>query len=144
MHKRPDHERIVITGVGLASPNASNLDEFRQKLLAGQSEITTIDLRYMDPAPAGICRFDETKYRKKKENKRGTRAGCIGVYCANEALVDAGIDFSGYDKARTGVYTGLTEHGTVETENEVYNISHYDYNVDYCQTIMVFQEIGRI
>jgi 3-oxoacyl-[acyl-carrier-protein] synthase II len=29
------------------------------------------------------------------------------------------------------VYVGLTEHGTVETENEVYNISKYDYNVDY-------------
>lgn len=131
MHTFPDHQRIVITGVGLAAPNASNLGDFRRKLLAGQSEISTIDLRYMDSAPAGICTFEETRYRKKKKNKRGTRAGCIGVYCANEALVDAGIDFSGYDKARTGVYIGLTEHGTVETENEVYNISKYDYNVDY-------------
>ena len=131
MQNRPDHERIVITGVGLAAPNASNLADFRRKLLDGQSEITTIDLRYMDAAPAGICAFEETRYRKKKENKRGTRAGCIGVYCANEALIDAGIDFSGYDRARTGVYIGLTEHGTVETENEVYNISKYDYNVDY-------------
>jgi 3-oxoacyl-[acyl-carrier-protein] synthase II len=131
MQKRRDHERIVITGVGLAAPNASNLADFRRKLLEGQSEITTIDLRYMGAAPAGVCRFEETRYRKKKENKRGTRAGCIGVYCANEALVDAAIDFSEYDKSRTGVYIGLTEHGTVETENEVYNISTYDYNVDY-------------
>ena len=131
MTKRADHERIVITGVGLTAPNASNLDDFRKKLLTGQSDITTIDLRYMDSAPAGVCTFEETRYRKKKENKRGTRAGCIGVYCANEALVDAGVDFSEYDKARTGVYIGLTEHGTVETENEVYNISKYDYNVDY-------------
>jgi 3-oxoacyl-[acyl-carrier-protein] synthase II len=131
MQNRPDHERIVITGVGLAAPNESNLADFRRKLLNGESEITTIDLRYMDPAPAGVCTFEETRYRKKKENKRGTRAGCIGVYCANEALVDAGIDFSEYDRDRTGVYIGLTEHGTVETENEVYNISRYDYNVDY-------------
>jgi len=90
-----------------------------------------IELRYMQPCPAGVCTFDETKYRRKRENKRGTRAGCIGVYCANEALIDAGIDFSGYDRARTGVYIGLTEHGTVETENEVYNISQYGYNIDY-------------
>ncbi len=131
MQRRPEHDRIVITGVGLAAPNASSLPDFREKLLAGTSEITTIDLRYMDSAPAGICTFAETRYRKKKENKRGTRAGCIGVYCANEALLDAGIDFSRYDRKRTGVYTGLTEHGTVETENEVYSISRYDYNVDY-------------
>ena len=89
MQQRPDNERIVLTGVGLAAPNASNLTDFRKKLLAGQSEITTIDLRYMNSAPAGICTFEETRYRKKKENKRGTRAGCIGVYCANEALVGA-------------------------------------------------------
>lgn len=127
----PENQRIVITGVGLVAPNASNLPEFREKLLAGESEITTIDLRYFGEAPAGICTFAETKYRKKKENKRGTRAGCIGVYCANEAIRDAGIDFSEYDRNFTGVYIGLTEHGTVETENEVYNISQFDYDVGY-------------
>ena len=127
-----DSSRIVITGVGLTAPGGSNsLAEFRQRVLAGQSGISTIDLRYMDTAPAGLCDFPETRYRKKKENKRGTRAGCIGVYCAGEALADAGVDFSEYDRARTGVYIGLTEHGTVETENEVYNISQFDYNVDY-------------
>lgn len=131
MKNIPENHRIVITGVGLASPNASSLSEFREKLLAGESEIDTVDLRYFGSAPAGICSFDETRYRKKKENKRGTRAGCIGVYCANEALRDAGIDFSEYDLSHTGVYIGLTEHGTVETENEVYNISQFDYNVDY-------------
>lgn len=127
----PTHQRIVITGVGLAAPGAASLGEFRANLLAGTSGITTIDLRYMGVHPAGICRFAETRYRKKRENSRGTRAGCIGVYCANEALNDAGIDFSSYDRAATGVYIGLTEHGTVETENEVYNIGQYGYNVDY-------------
>ncbi|MCW5201450.1 beta-ketoacyl-[acyl-carrier-protein] synthase family protein [Desulfobulbus sp. US4] len=129
---QPDVQRIVITGVGLTAPGGSNtLADFREQVLAGRSGISTIDLRYMDTYPAGICEFPETKYRKKKENKRGTRAGCIGVYCAGEALADAGIDFSEYDRSRTGVYMGLTEHGTVETENEVYNISKFDYNVDY-------------
>ena len=131
MANLPENQRIVITGVGLAAPNASNLSEYRQKLLDGKSDITTINLRYMGEAPAGICTFDETKYRKKKENKRGTRAGCISVYCAQEAIADAGIDFTEYTKDRTGVYIGLTEHGTVETENEVYNISQFDYNTDY-------------
>ncbi len=129
--QKPDSQRIVITGVGLAAPGASSLDEFRGNLLAGKSGISTLDLRYMGVHPAGLCSFEETRYRKKKENKRGTRAGCIGVYCANEALADAGITFEEYDRKHTGVYIGLTEHGTVETENEVYNISTFDYNVDY-------------
>ncbi len=123
--------RIVITGVGLVAPNANNLREFREKLLAGQSEIREMDIRYVGKVPAGLCSFPETKYRKKKENKRGTRAGCLGVYAAHEALHDAGIDFTEYKTERTGVYIGLTEHGTVETENEIYNISQFGYNIDY-------------
>lgn len=123
--------RIVITGVGLAAPNADNIKTYREKLLNGISEITEVDLRYFGKAPAGICTFPETKYRKKKENKRGTRAGCLGVYCANEALVNAQLDIDHYKRSRIGVYIGLTEHGTVETEQEVYNISQYEYNVDY-------------
>lgn len=124
-------DRIVITGVGLTSPNASSLNEYRQKLLNGESEISVQDFRYFGEAPAGLCTFPETKHRKKKENKKGTRAGCIGVYCANEALLDAGLEKDSYEPSSVGVYIGLTEHGTVETENEVYNISQYDYNTDY-------------
>lgn len=126
-----DNQRVVITGVGLVSPNASHLSEYREKLLRGQSEMQRIDLRYFGSAPAGICTFEETRYRKKKENKKGTRAGCIGVYCAHEALKDAGLADDFYRKDRTGVYIGLTEHGTVETENEIYNIKGYDYDVSY-------------
>ena len=127
----PPEQRVVITGVGLAAPNADTLGQFRRKLVDGTSEITEIDHRYIGRVPAGICTFEETKYRKKKENKRGTRAGCLGVYAAHEALADAGLEIDGAAAAGTGVYVGLTEHGTVETENEVYNISQYDYNVDY-------------
>ncbi len=123
--------RIVITGIGLAAPNADNLTDFRARLLAGVSGIREIELRYIGKVPAGICDFPETKYRKKKENKRGTRAGCLGVYAAHEALADAGIEIEAADRDRIGVYVGLTEHGTVETENEVYNVSQYGFNLDY-------------
>jgi 3-oxoacyl-[acyl-carrier-protein] synthase II len=125
------NRRIVITGIGLAAPNGATLQEYRQKLINGISEIQEIELRYFGKAPAGICSFPETLYRKKKENKKGTRAGCLGVYCANEALKNGNLDIARYDPARIGVYIGLTEHGTVETENEVYNISKYGHNTDY-------------
>lgn len=131
MNQHTTHQRIVITGVGLAAPGAANLTDFRANLLAGKSGVSTIDLRYMGVHPAGLCAFAETRYRKKRENSRGTRAGCIGVYCANEALADAGVDFFEYDRAATGVYIGLTEHGTVETENEVYNVGQYGNDVNY-------------
>ena len=125
------HQRIVITGIGLVAPGADNLQDFRQQLLRGESNISEVDLRYFGKAPAGLCTFPETRYRKKKENKRGTRAGCLGVYCAHEAVINAGLRLEECDRSRIGVYIGLTEHGTVETENEIYNISRYNYNIDY-------------
>lgn len=132
MPQLSEKQRIVITGVGLAAPNADNLQDYRNSLLAGRSGIGEIELRYVGKVPAGICSFPETKYRKKKENKRGTRAGCLGVYAANEAMQDAGLaDFLHYRQYRTGVYIGLTEHGTVETENEIYNLSQFAFNTDF-------------
>ena len=125
------NQRIVITGVGLAAPTADNLADFRRKLLAGESGIRETEHRYVGKVPAGICVFPETKYRKKKENKKGTRAGCLAVYAAHEAVQDAGIDPAAWRPDRVGVYVGLTEHGNVETENEVYNLSQFDYNVDF-------------
>ncbi len=132
MPQLSEKQRIVITGVGLAAPNGDNLQDYRSNLLAGRSGIGEIELRYVGKVPAGICSFPETKYRKKKENKRGTRAGCLGVYAANEALQDAGLAaFSQYSQDRTGVYIGLTEHGTVETENEIYNLGQFGFNTDF-------------
>ena len=60
-----------------------------------------------------------------------TRAGSVGIYSANEAVKDAGIDWPAIDKARVGVYLGVTEHGNVETENEIYELKGYDYDTSF-------------
>ena len=127
MHK----SRIVITGVGLTSPNGNTLEEYRKNLLAGIAGIQIIDMRYMGKVPAGVCDFDPKKYQTRKELRVGTRAGSIAVYSAHEAINDSGLDFENYDKSRIGVYVGTTEHGNVETENEVYNISKFDYDTRF-------------
>ena len=125
------HSRIVITGIGLTAPNGNNLKEFRQNLLNGVSGVQEFETRYMGKVLAGVCDFDELKYQKKKERRRGTRVGSISIYCSREALADANIDLESIDRSRVGVYLGTTEHGNVETENEVYNISKYDYDTKF-------------
>ncbi len=124
-----DRTRIVITGIGLTAPNGNNLAEFRQNLLAGKSGVGTIETHYMGEVIAGICDYDPLKYQRKKELRRGTRAGSIAVYCAQEALADAKLDLDSLDKSGIGIYLGITEHGNVETEHEIYNIKQYDYDV---------------
>ncbi|MDR1665894.1 MAG: beta-ketoacyl-[acyl-carrier-protein] synthase family protein [Puniceicoccales bacterium] len=124
-------DRIVITGVGLTSPNGNCLSEFRRNLLEGCACIQRIDMRYMGVVLAGVCTFNTLEYQTKKEVRVGTRAGSIGVYCAHEAIKDGRLDWDHFPKDRVGVYVGITEHGNVETENEIYHISQFGYDVRY-------------
>ncbi len=126
-----DRQRIVITGIGLTAPNGNNLKEFRHSLLNGVSGIQNMDMRYIGTAPAGICDFDTLKYQNKRQLRTGTRAGSVSIYCANEAIKDSGIEITDENRAQIGVFVGTTEHGNVETENEVYNLSQFDYEVKY-------------
>ncbi len=121
-----DEQRIVITGIGLTAPNGNTLSEFRNSLLEGKSGLTQNEIRYMGNRAAGFCDFDEKKYQKIKARRRGTRAGSISIYCANECIQDSGVDWESIDKREVGVYLGITEHGNVETEEEVYQLHKND------------------
>ncbi|MEX0938737.1 MAG: beta-ketoacyl-[acyl-carrier-protein] synthase family protein [Pirellulales bacterium] len=127
----PDNQRIVITGIGLTAPNGNSLPEFRANLLEGRSGVTAYNIRYVGDTLAGKCDFDALRHQKKKDVRRGTRAGSVGVYCANEAVADAGIDWPNVDPSRVGIYIGVTEHGNVETENEIYELKGFDYDTKF-------------
>lgn len=124
----PDDQRVVITGVGLTAPNGNDWAEFRESLLANRSGVKPYEIRYFGETLAGICEFDTRRYQSKREVRRGTRAGSVGVYAANEAIRHAGIDLEQIDRSRVGIYVGVTEHGNVETENEIHLIKGFDYD----------------
>jgi 3-oxoacyl-[acyl-carrier-protein] synthase II len=121
--------RIVLTGIGLTAPNGDNLQDYRANLLAGVSGVQDYEIRYVGKTLAGICNFDALKHQNRREIRRGTRAGSIAIYCCNEAIANSQIDWEQVDRSRTGIYLGVTEHGNVETENEIYELSQYDYDV---------------
>ena len=127
----PDSMRVVITGIGLTAPIGNSLAELREGLLNGRSGVKPYEIRYFGKTLAGVCDFEVNRHQSRKDTRRGTRAGCIGVYCANEAIRDSGIELDNIDKSSVGVYVGVTEHGNVETENEVYQIKNYDYDTSY-------------
>ncbi|OGV31753.1 MAG: beta-ketoacyl synthase [Lentisphaerae bacterium GWF2_45_14] len=124
-------ERIVITGIGLCSPNGNSLDEYRKNLLDKVSGISDMEHRYVGTVHAGICNFDTLKYQNKKALRTGTRAGSISIYCSNEAVRDAKLEVNNSNRDKIGIYIGTTEHGNVETENEVYNLSTFNYDVKF-------------
>lgn len=124
-----DTQRIVMTGIGLTAPNGNSLKEFREALIKCHSGVVHADIRYMGKQVAGLCNFDEFKYQSKKLRRRGTRAGSISIFCANEAIADAKLDWNSIDKSMVGVYLGITEHGNVETEEEIYQM--HQNNLDW-------------
>lgn len=117
--------RIVITGIGLTAPNGNSLSEYRANLLAGKARIAQIEVRHMGLHPAGVCDFEATRWQNRKEIRNGTRVGSISIYCAREAVRDSGLDWEKVDRSRVGVYLGITEHGNVETENEIWNLAQF-------------------
>lgn len=126
-----ESRRIVITGVGLTSPNGNDLGTFRANLLNGVSGVGPYSIRYIGETLAGQCSYDALRYQKKKELRNGTRAGSVSIYCANEAVLDSGLDWAATDRDRVGVYLGITEHGNVETENEIHNVSQFGYDLRF-------------
>ncbi len=123
--------RVVITGVGLTAPNGNTLDEFRRNLLDGVSGVEKYQVRHVGETIAGVCHFDSRKYQTRKELRVGTRAGSIAVYCASEAIADAKLPWEDLDRSRVGVFVGITEHGNVETENEIHEIRQYGDDVKF-------------
>src|SRR3954469_8135628 len=109
-----DHQRIVLTGIGLTAPNGNSLPAFRDALLNGRSGVRKYDIRYVGDTLAGICDFDELKYQRRKEVRRGTRAGSIGICSAQEADADSGRDWANNNRERDGVYISVTEPRNVE------------------------------
>ncbi len=131
MAELPDSQRIVITGIGLTAPSGNNLRDFRTALLEGRSGISAYKIRYVGDTLAGVCDFDEQRHQPRKDRRRGTRAGSVGIYCAHEAIADSGVDWANVDPAGVGIYVGVTEHGNVETENEIYELKGYDYDTQF-------------
>ena len=128
---KPESQRIVITGVGLTSPIGNDLSEYRESLLQCRSGVQPYEIRYVGKTLAGICDYDSRRYQARKDIRRGTRAGSVGIYCAREAIQDSGIDWDNANPSRVGIYVGVTEHGNVETENEIYELKGYDYDTQF-------------
>lgn len=126
--RHSDDWRIVVTGIGLTSPNGNTLKEYRENLLAGVSGVSKYEIRYIGETLAGVCDFEATKYQPKRDLRRGTRAGSVGIYCTREAVADSGLDWENVDKSRVGIYVGVTEHGNVETENEINEIKAFNFD----------------
>ncbi len=106
-------KRVVITGMGVVSPNGIGKEAFCRAVLDGKSgvgEITHFDATGLPVRIAGEVRdFDELAWVDAHERKHVSRSVPMGIAASTEALADAGLDpaaMSRDDKRRVGVILG--------------------------------------
>lgn len=113
-------KRVVITGAGIVSAIGQTLPEFRSNLFQGVCGIKAIDLfdttGYTCRLGGQIDGVDLKQRLLPRQTKRISRCDLLGMIAAEEAVLNAGIDFEQTDTERTGVIMGGGAGGMLSWE----------------------------
>ena len=122
--------RVVITGMGVVSPNGMGKQEFCRAILAGKSGVKRIARFDPTELPVHIAGeipdFDELAWVDARERKHVSRVVPLAVAASHEAIRDAGLDppaMSMEEKREIGVILG-TGGGAQEFSEEQYRLWH--------------------
>jgi 3-oxoacyl-[acyl-carrier-protein] synthase II len=122
--------RVVITGMGVVSPNGIGKDAFTSAILAGRSGVKRISR--FDPCclPVHIAgeipEFDELAWVDARERKHVSRVVPLAIAASAEALQDAGLDYAAMaleEQRKIGVILG-SGGGAQEFSEEQYRLWH--------------------
>ena len=131
-HDLPDNQRIVITGIGLTAPNGNHLSRVpREPARRAQRRAAVRNPLFRQDAGRDLQFRRRCGIRRGRKSAAAPGPAASASTAANEAVQDAGLDWHNVDKARVGVYVGVTEHGNVETENEIHELKNYDYDTSF-------------
>lgn len=117
--------RVVITGLGAVTPCGNSPEALWESLMAGKHGFTLEPWFENEPETlnvvARVKNFDPSEYFDKKELRRNDVITQYAVYCAMQALKDAGTDLKDLDPFRVGVVIGSGIGGICTTEEEMSN-----------------------
>ena len=112
--------RVVVTGLGVISDLGTDVATTWEGITAGRSGVRTITAFEQDDdwpvTIAGEVDFEPSKVVEHREAKRMDRFCLLGMYAANEAARDCGIDFTSGDATRRGVVIGSGIGGIITIE----------------------------
>ncbi len=119
-------KRVVITGIGVVSPNGLGRKAFKTALLQGKSgvrRISSFDPSELTSQIAAEVNLNGQSFSKKEERNL-PRVSQLSILASVEALEDAGLDpsaLSEQEKIRSGVIFG-TGGGSVEFMEKHYEM----------------------
>ncbi|HEX6802596.1 MAG TPA: beta-ketoacyl-[acyl-carrier-protein] synthase family protein [Terriglobales bacterium] len=122
--------RVVITGMGVVSPNGIGKEAFGRATLLGKSgvkRITRFDSSHLPVHIGGeIPEFDELAWVEARERKHVSRVVPLCLAATTEAVKDSGLDTSAMsmdEKRQIGIILG-TGGGAQEFSEQQYRLWH--------------------
>ena len=108
-------ERVVVTGMGVASPLGCSVEEFWECLLAGRSGVKSLEGTIFSGLQTGlggaILDYDEKQYFDIKEARRMSRSSQFGLVAAKQAITQAELENGSVDCIEVGVLVGSSIGG---------------------------------
>lgn len=112
--------RVVITGVGLASPIGNDLNTVSKALRDGRHGIVAMPewsrIGQLSSLLAGVVEGPDLSRLERKKVRTMGRVSLLSVYASNQAVADAGLSSEDLVSPRTGLAYGSTHGSTTETE----------------------------
>jgi 3-oxoacyl-[acyl-carrier-protein] synthase II len=106
----PARRKVVVTGLGLATPLGLSVEENWRKLLAGVSGITPVSLPGAQNSPVqAVGQIGAADWYTIQEafgdlaESEGERRSLFALWAAQAAVHDAGVESRGGDRTRLGV-----------------------------------------
>ena len=107
--------RVVVTGVGAITPLAHGAEETWQRLLAGESGVTTIETFDASALPVRIAgeikRTPATPWLEPKQTRNVAMFARFALAAAGEAMASAGLAEGDFDPLRAGAIVGTGAGG---------------------------------
>ncbi len=123
--------RVVITGVGVISPNGVGKDAFWEGMITGRSgisEITSFDTSsYRTHRGGEVTGFDVDSFIKTNRAETMGRGSHLAIAATQMALEDADVDLAQLDPSRIGICLGTTmgESQVLESLNDSWRCDGY-------------------
>jgi 3-oxoacyl-[acyl-carrier-protein] synthase II len=104
-------ERVVITGIGLVTPNGIGTAETWRSVVDGQPGIANITLfdasEYNSRFAGEVKNFDPTQFIEKKKVKEMARFIQLSMAASKLAFQDAHLELSEEDREKAGCFIGV-------------------------------------